>query len=132
MGRHKNEDETHTMKQMAIVVGRITQKTNLGALKTWDDLWNVAYQWCSKNYQHSQDEAASWGVAPIYLLLTALLFVEHPLLISDGYMRFGWLRAMTEIIAVELERRDLPAPIKSTNIVNMGVERNVLSVDKTT
>ena len=132
MGRKKAEDSDYEYikTQLGIVLERVTDKSDLTRLKTWDDLSNVAYQWCLKNYKHYQDEAADWGVAPIYLLLTALLFVEHPLLMDNGRMRYGFIRAKAEILMAELWRVDVPIPILSTGTKNQPVEETALPVEE--
>ena len=131
MGRKKKDDEGYIIEQMQKVIDRITGKSNLANMKTWDDLRDIAYQWCCKDYAHCERDADSWGVAPIYLLLTALLYVEHPLLVGEGR---SWLYSLqvsiTKILKIELNRIDLPIPIKSTDKPHRGVERIAQPVER--
>ena len=131
MGRKKKDDEGYIVEQMQKVIDRITGKSNFANMKTWDDLRDVAYQWCCKNYAHCEKEADGWGVAPIYLLLTALLYVEHPLLVGEGR---SWLYSLqvsiTKIFKIELNRIDLPIPIKSTDKIHSPVERIATPVER--
>lgn len=131
MGRRKKDDEGYIIEQMQKVIDRITGNGNIANMKTWDDLRDVAYQWCCKNYAHCERVADDWGVAPIYLLLTALLYVEHPLLVGEGR---SWLYSMqvsiTKIFKIELNRIDLPIPIKSTDKIHRAVERIAQPVER--
>ena len=131
MGRKKKDDEVHIVEQIQKVIDRITGKSNLENTKTWDDLRDIAYQWCCKDYAHCKREADGWGVAPIYLLLTALLYVEHPLLVGEGR---SWLYSLqmsiTKIFKIELNRIDVLIPIKSTDKANRGVERITQHVER--
>lgn len=124
MGRKKKDDEGYITEQIQKVIDRITGNKNLSNVKTWDDLRDIAYQWCCKDYGHCKNVADDWGVAPIYLLLTALLYVEHPLLVGEGR---SWLYSLqvsiTKILKIELNRIDLPIPIKSTDSTHRDVER---------
>lgn len=131
MGRKADNEEAYTIEQMNRVLGCITDKRNLQSLKTWDDLWNVAYQWCGKNYKHVKDTCDEWGVAPMYLLLTALLYVEHPLLVGDGRSwKYSLVMAQAVILQAEINRLDVAIPIKSTDKTNRGVERTAVPVEK--
>lgn len=131
MARKKEDNEAYIIEQMQNVIDRITGNGNLANMKTWDDLRLVAYQWCCKDYAYCKKEADSWGVAPIYLLLTALLYVEHPLLVGEGR---SWLYsltgAITKIFKVELNRLDVGIPIKPTVTVHRDVERINQSVER--
>ena len=124
MGRKKEDNEHYIIEQMQKVIDRINGKNYLANMKTWDDLRDIAYQWCCKNYKHSEDEAESWGVAPVYLILTALLYAEHPLLVGEGRSwRYPLPGAVAIISKVELNRLDVGIPIKSTDSTNRDVER---------
>jgi hypothetical protein len=131
MGRNKQDNEAHIIEQMQKVIDRITGNGNLSNLKTWDDLRLVAYQWCCKDYGYSKSVADDWGVAPIYLLLTALLYVEHPLLVGEGR---SWLYSLqmsiTKIFKIELNRIDVVIPIKSTDSLHRHVERIAQPVER--
>lgn len=131
MGRKKKDDDRDIIEQMQKVIDRITGKSNLATMKTWDDLRDVAYQWCCKDYAHSEKVADDWGVAPIYLILTALLYVEHPLLVGEGR---SWLYSLqvsiSIILKVELNRLDVGIPIKSTDSTHRDVERIAQPVEK--
>lgn len=130
MGRKKKDDEGYIIEQMQKVIDRITGN-KISNMKTWDDLRDIAYQWCCKDYAHCERVADDWGVAPIYLLLTALLYVEHPLLVGEGR---SWLYSMqvsiAKIIKIELNRIDLPTPIKSTDKIHSSVERIAQPVER--
>ena len=131
MARKKEDNEHYIIEQVQKVIDRITGKSNLANMKTWDDLRDVAYQWCCKNYKHSEDESESWGVAPIYLILTALLYVEHPLLVGEGRSWKYPLPGMVAIIAkVEVNRHDIGIPIKPTDYINRDVERIAQPVER--
>lgn len=131
MGRKKKDDEGEIIEQMQKVIDRITGNNDLSNIKTWDDLRDIAYQWCCKDYDHCKRVADDWGVAPIYLLLTALLYIEHPLLVGEGR---SWLYSLqvsiTKILKIELNRIDLPIPIKSTDKIHRGVERIIQPVER--
>lgn len=131
MGRKKEDNEHYITEQMQKVIDRITAKSDLASVKTWDDLRLVAYQWCCKDYAYAKKEADSWGVAPIYLLLTALLYVEHPLLVGEGR---SWLYSLemsiTKIFKIELNWLDVGIPIKSTVSIHRGVERITQTVER--
>jgi hypothetical protein len=131
MGRKKEDNEAYIIEQMQKVIDRITGKHDLENMKTWDDLRDIAYKWCCKDYAHGKKVADDWGVAPIYLLLTALLYVEHPLLVGEGR---SWLYSLqmsiTKIFKIELNRIDVVIPIKSTDSVHRGVERIAQPVER--
>ena len=131
MGRKKADNEGHIVEQMQIVIDRITGHGNIANMKTWDDLRDIAYQWCCKDYAHCKNVADDWGVAPIYLLLTALLYVEHPLLVGEGR---SWLYSLqmsiTKIFKIELNRIDVLIPIKSTDKTHRHVERIAQPVER--
>ena len=131
MGRKKKDDEGYITEQIQKVIDRITGHSNLSNMKTWDDLRDIAYQWCCKDYAHCKNVADDWGVAPIYLLLTALLYVEHPLLVGEGR---SWLYSLqmsiTKIFKIELNRIDVLIPIKSTDKAHRGVERIAQPVER--
>jgi len=123
MGRLPENTEAYTIEQMNKVLACITDKNNRAKVKTWDDLWNVAYQWCGKNYKYAKDAAEDWGVAPMYLLLTALLYVEHPLLVGEGRSwKYSLVMAQAIILKVELNGSDVAIPIKSTDKSHKAVE----------
>ena len=131
MGRKPDNTEAYTIEQMNKVLACITDRNNRSNVKTWDDLWNVAYQWCGKNYKYVKDVAEDWGVAPMYLLLTALLYVEHPLLVGEGRSwKYPLVLAQAVILQVELNHADIGVPIKSTDKDNRGVERKTEPVGK--
>lgn len=126
MGRKKNEDDHFIEKEMSKVIHCIT----VTGTKTWDDLFEVALQFCLKNFQHAKDVADGWGVAPIHLLTVALLNVEHPLLVKDGYCN-GYLAMHADIIKAKIERWDLAVPLKNPQIASTwGVERKRESVER--
>ncbi len=131
MGRKKKDDEGYITEQIQKVIDRITGHGNLSNIKTWDDLREIAYQWCCKDYAHCKNVADDWGVAPIYLLLTALLYVEHPLLVGEGR---SWLYSLqmsiTKIFKIELNRIDVLIPIKSTDKAHRAVERITQPVER--
>lgn len=119
MPRKKHNDEQYAIEQVQKVISIVTEHKT----KSWDDLWNTAYQWCTRNYTHAEQTAQEWGVAPIYLILASLLYVEHPLLVGQGR---SWLYSMEAaqiiIIQTELHRRDIPVPILSTHSVHSLVD----------
>jgi hypothetical protein len=131
MGRKPDNTEAYTIEQMNKVLACITDHNNRAKVKTWDDLWNVAYQWCGKNYKYVKEVSDDWGVAPMYLLLTALLYVEHPLLVGEGRSwKYPLVPAQAVILQVELNHADIGVPIKSTDKANRGVERKTEPVEK--
>ena len=131
MGRKPDNTEAYTIEHMNKALACITYRNNRAKVKTWDDLWNVAYQWCGKNYKYVKDVADDWGVAPMYLLLTALLYVEHPLLVGEGRSwKYPLVLAQAVILQVELNHADIGVPIKSTDKSNRGVERKTEPVEK--
>jgi len=131
MARKKEDNEAYITEQIQNVIDRITGKHSLENMKTWDDLRDIAYKWCCKDYAHCKNVADDWGVAPIYLLLTALLYVEHPLIVGEGR---SWLYSLqmsiTKIFKVELNRIDVVIPVKSTDSVHRGVERIAQPVER--
>lgn len=131
MGRLPENTEAYTIEQMNKVLACITDRRNLAKVKTWDDLWNVAYQWCGKNYKYAKEAADDWGVAPMYLLLTALLYVEHPLLVGKGCSwKYPLVMAQAVILQAELNRVDVAIPIKSTDKSHRAVEVMSVPVEK--
>lgn len=123
MGRKKEDSEGYVVEQVQKVIGKITNRATLGKAKTWDDLWDVAYQWCGKNYAHSEQVAEEWGVAPAYLVLAALLYVEHPLLVADGRSwKYTLTYSLALLVQVEIARVDVGVPIKPTNKIHKPVE----------
>lgn len=124
MGRKAQDNESFIISQMQKVISRINEKQDLAKVKTWKDLWDIAYQWCCKNYKHGEEAAEDWGVAPVYLVLTALLYVEHPLLVGDGRSwNYSLPRAIAIILKVEINRIDVGIPINSTDSIHRDVER---------
>jgi len=80
---------------------------------TWDELFTVAEQWCMQNYEHHHQYAKEKGILPITAILTALLYVSHPLICRpNGEMIGGFLRCAAEIIAAQVEERKVPIPVK--------------------
>ena len=132
MGRKKDDTDEFIIAQMSKVLSCITDKQNLLKVKTWEDLWNVAYQWCAKEYTHSENVAPEWGVAPVYLILTALLYVEHPLLVGEGRSwKYSLSYALALIAQVEFNRLDIGIPIKSTDKIHRDVETIRQPVERT-
>jgi len=131
MGRKKADNEGYITEQIQKVIDRITGNKDLANMKTWDDLRDIAYQWCCKDYAHCKNAADDWGVAPIYLLLTALMYVEHPLLVGEGR---SWLYSLqmsiTKIFKIELNRIDVVIPIKPTDSLHRHVERIAQPVER--
>ena len=131
MGRKPDNTEAYTIEQMNKVLACITDRNNRSNVKTWDDLWNVAYQWCGKNYKYVKDVAEDWGVAPMYLLLTALLYVEHPLLVGEGRSwKYSLVMMQAVIIQTELQRADIGIPVKSTDKAHSPVDRTPQPVER--
>lgn len=131
MGRQKEDSEKYVIEQMQVVIGKITDKQVLSKAKTWADLWNVAYQWCGKNYAHSEQVAEEWGVAPMYLILTALLYVEHPLLVAEGRSwKYSLTGMLVLLLRVELNRLDVGVPINPTNKIHIDVQRIARDVER--
>lgn len=132
MGRKADNDEAYTIQQMNIVLACVTDRNNRAKVKTWDDLWNVAFQWCGKNYRFVKDAAEDWGVAPMYLLLTALLYVEHPLLVGEGRSwKYNFVMAQAMILKVEINQIDVSIPIKSTDTLHRVVDAKPELVERT-
>jgi len=131
MARKKEDNEAYITEQIQNVIDRITGKHSLENMKTWDDLRDIAYKWCCKDYAHCKNVADDWGVAPIYLLLTALLYVEHPLIVGEGR---SWLYSLqmsiTKIFKMELNRIDVVIPVKSTDSLHRHVERIAQPVER--
>lgn len=127
MGRKQNSNQHYILDQIQKTISVITEQKT----KTWDDLWEIAYQWCVKNYEHHYTEAKAWGVTPGTLLHTALLYVEHPLLVGDGR---SWLytpmQAQAEIIWCEVNKQNVAIPIKSTNSIHNPNSMNPETVEK--
>ena len=119
MGRRTYSNEHYFYDQLEKVTDVIAQKK-----RTWGDLREIAVQWCSKNYEYHKQEAKHWGVAPLYLLTTALLCVEHPLIVGEGR---DWLYNPTEMTAkivwAELTQANLPIPVNSTNSFHSPSEK---------
>jgi len=121
MGRHTEDSEAYIIAQLGIVTACIVDHRR----KTWQELRDVAYRWCIKDYVHAKDTAETWGVAPIYLVHAALLYVEHPLLVADGLRwKYGIVRMQAEIMRVMVGRLDVDIPVKiqSTNCDHSHVD----------
>lgn len=73
-------------------------------------LKEIVYQWCRKNYKFHVDIASDLHLKPAALILFALLYTNHPLLMTERSMHYGFLRAKAEILLVELEGRDVFMP----------------------
>ena len=82
---------------------------------TEQEIIELATEWCKKNYDHHRSFALKHNLAPIALIIIALLWIEHPLLIvpSRG-MTFNIERAAAEIIRCELLRLDVPIPANNS------------------
>lgn len=105
---------THKDPEIYAQVERVLSKISDHQTMTWDDLYEVALNWCEKNYDHHREAARNFDVLPMALILTALLYVEHPLLVRPGA---GWIHpnleiACVEIIHVELNRLDVHVPVR--------------------
>lgn len=127
MARKVNDAIAIAIKEMNNVLGCITDSKK----KKWSDLWQVAFEFCNKNYSFAKQVSDEWGVAPMYLLLTALLYVEHPLLVGDGRAwKYNLVVMQVEILKAELNRWDLAIPFQSTEVINTHVDNFVQPVDK--
>ena len=126
MGRHKQDDSEYIVSQLLIVTACIVEHRR----KTFQDLREVAYRWCIKDYQHGKDVADAWGVAPMYLIHAALLYVEHPLLVTEGRgWKYDMVRMQAEILRVVVGRLDVDIPISSTNSIHSPVDKIASLVD---
>lgn len=90
----------------------------------WDELKNIAYRWCIRDYDHSVEVAKQLNVAPLALKLTALFYIEHPLLVAPSR---GWIyntdRAGIEIMRVELW--EIPVEIPVNNSFHSPIAKNL-------
>src|SRR5262245_19181646 len=92
-------------------------------LLTWDELFEVAERWCKKDYTHHHEKASTLNVMPGSLLLTAMLYVEHPLLVSPGRgIMYNFMKCHILLIAAEMKQQDLAVPIKKPIIHNVPVD----------
>lgn len=127
MGRTKDDLQEFAIEQVNQVLSCITESKT----KTWLDLWQVAYQFCCKDYDYAVEHAKEWNVKPVFLIVASLLYVEHPLLVGQGR---SWLYSLVgaevEVIKAQMHRWDLAVPIKSTDSINTHVDRICVSVER--
>jgi hypothetical protein len=114
-GRPKDKDLIE--EQLVEVIGKITDDLTM----TWDDLFDVAVQFCHKNFEYYITVAREKKVVPAALILAALLYVEHPLIIAPGRgIKYGFLRATAEIMKAELLETDLVIPVRVSSTVSVS------------
>jgi hypothetical protein len=76
------------------------------------EILEISYQWCNKNYEYHVKIANDLSIKPGALILFALLYINHPLLVADGRgLKYGFLRCKAEIIRAQLEERTVEIPI---------------------
>jgi hypothetical protein len=82
---------------------------------TEQQLIEIATEWCRKNYDHHRSFGLKHNLAPIALIIVALLWIEHPLLTAPGRgMILNIERAAAEILRCELLRLDVPIPVNNS------------------
>lgn len=89
---------TYIMNQLGEVLDKVSTTQEM----TWDELREVAGHWCRRDFDYCREQADKLKVTYIALVHTALLFVEHPLLVGEKGWVFGPMRARAEILHVEL------------------------------
>jgi hypothetical protein len=93
------------------VLSKLTETQEITEL----ELIELATEWCKKNYDHHRSFALKHNLAPIALIIVALLWIDHPLLTAPGRsMTFNPERAAAEIIRCELLRLDVPIPANNS------------------
>jgi hypothetical protein len=104
------------------LIGRIVDDN----VTTWDAIYEVAVQFCYRNYQYHKDFAKSIGEKPITVIMLALLHTSHPLICCSSGPLWGLVRCQAEILKAELEQRELPMP---THLIHSQIPP-VSNVDK--
>lgn len=80
---------------------------------TWAEIEQIAYKWCIKDYDLYKQVAEKCKLIPSSLLLFALLFTEHPLVISPGRgLKGGFLWLQAQVLLAELNQEEVPPPPK--------------------
>lgn len=121
MARKAKDSNDFILEGLQTVIDRIQD----GRLSE-QEIRNIVYQWCTKNYQYVADKAAQLDLIPNRLTLYALLYVHHPLIVApDGALRQHFLQATATIIQCQLEERtvEIPIGILSTIQFTPPVER---------
>lgn len=117
---------TYIMNQLGEVLEKVTNTQEL----TWDELREVAGRWCRRDFDYCREQADKLKVTYIALVQTALLFVEHPMLVGAKGWNFGPLRARAEILHVELWE----LPVEQVEVIHKVIHspcgENVKPVDK--
>lgn len=103
-------------------IGQITDQQ----VTTWDELFEVAVQFCQKNYAYHVEVARRIGEKPGIVLLTAMLYVNHPLICSERGVMYSFMQCEAELIKAQLLETNLAVPVKqlSTVSIHSPKERN--------
>lgn len=102
-------------------IGRITDQQ----VMTWDDLFTVAVKFCEKDYAYHIQTARRLGETPGVLLLTAMLYVQHPLICAERGVMYNFTRCQAELLKAQLLELDLPVPVRkglSTVFIHSPIE----------
>lgn len=87
-------------------------------LTTKADRFNIAVYWC-RNLAVNQ-KYADMGLAPIFVVLAALIDVEHPLIMAARGMMFSYTDCIVRILQTELHGRLQPIPVVHTPLCTEG------------
>jgi hypothetical protein len=75
------------------------------------DIQKIVYQWCTKNYDHYKGLAKELNVKPSALILYALLYINHPLLVAPGRgLLYHFLQCKAVILMAELGQVQVEIP----------------------
>lgn len=84
----------------------------------------IAETWCNGNYAHHHTIAAERRLLPMALLITSLIEIDHPLLVSKGRgVMYNSVDCAVTIMEVMLKNRPVATPAGQFNIT--VVERMV-------
>lgn len=101
------KDQSVTEEYCNQVLSKLTDTQEI----TPGDILEIAERWCKKDYQHHRDFANKHGLVPIAVIIIALLWIDHPLLVAPGRgMKYNILRASAEILECELLQKDVAIP----------------------
>ena len=98
MARKAKDSNEFIAEGLQVVIDRMQS----GRLKE-QDIKQIAYRWCARDYQYVADVAAELDLIPNRLTLYALLYIHHPLLVApDGALRQHFVQATATIIQCQL------------------------------
>lgn len=101
----KDTNETITAELQTVIDAKLDNRLSESEIK------EIAYRWSTKDYQHHKTLAAQLNLKPSALLLFALLFTEHQLLVAPGRgIKYHFLQCKAVILMAELQEQDVEIP----------------------